>query len=206
MSADIITAIFLFALASTITPGPNNIMLTSAGLNFGVQRCVGMAAGIYIGFPVMVIAVGLGLGAVFSSFPNILKIMNIVGISYLLYLAYGIATSEPQDLSQDSNAHTSKPPGFIQMALFQWVNPKAWIMATGAVATFVQPHISPSQQVLIISAIFFLVAIPCTMLWLTFGAKLRMLIGSPESQRMFNQLMAIILVVSLVPIFKNFFG
>ena len=203
MSLDIIAAIFLFAFSSTITPGPNNILLTSAGLNFGVRRCLGTAAGIYIGFPVMVIAVGLGLGALFSRFAIILQIMNIVGVLYLLYLAYLIATATPQNLEQGSDA---RPPNFLQMALFQWVNPKAWIMATGAVATYVQPQIDPSMQVLIISFIFFIVAIPCTMLWLAFGAKLKTWIGSPTSQRRFNRAMAGLLVLSLAPIVRNFFS
>lgn len=129
---ELVFAIALFAFSSGITPGPNNIMLMTSGVNFGIRLSLPHLAGICIGFPCMVLAIGLGLSAVFQAYPLLHLIIKYVGIAYLLYLAWLIANSS----SRMEGKQTAKPLSFVQAAAFQWVNPKGWIMAVGAIATF----------------------------------------------------------------------
>ncbi len=128
---ELVLPIFLFAFAAAITPGPNNIMIMASGLNFGTVRSLPHLPGICFGFPVMVILIGTGLGVVFEKYPVLHEIIKVIGIIYLIYLAWRIANSD-----KTSEAATpGKPFTFLQSALFQWVNPKGWIMASSAMTT-----------------------------------------------------------------------
>lgn len=188
--------VFIFAASAGITPGPNNIMLMTSGLNFGTRKSLPHYLGICIGFPLMVILIGFGLGFVFDKFPVIHDIIRIAGIVYLLYLSWLIANAAPRSLTENE----SKPFSFLQAVLFQWVNPKAWIMATGAVAAYTTSTADIYIQVLIIAAIFMLVTFPSTGIWLLFGVWLKHLFKTPAHQRVFNIAMAILLVLSITPI------
>lgn len=195
-----LSAIFLFAISATITPGPNNVMIMTSGLNHGVRRSLPHLLGICFGFPVMVIVVGSGLGIVFQWVPLLHTLIKVVGIVYLLYLAWLIANSAPTDL----NGSKSNPFSFIQAALFQWVNPKAWVMATGAIAAFTTVDGNVYWQSLMIAGVFFLIAFPCVGGWLYFGVALKRLLTSESHQRWFNRAMALLLVVSIVPAITDF--
>jgi len=127
---EIVLSVLLFALVSTVTPGPNNIMIMTSGVNFGVWRTLPHYLGICFGFPAMVVAISLGLGKVFEAFPQLHLVIKVLGITYLLYLAWRIATTA----TEIDGEKTSKPLSFLQAAAFQWVNPKAWVMAVGALA------------------------------------------------------------------------
>lgn len=195
-SADLLTAFVLFAFVSSITPGPNNTMLLASGVNFGVRRSIPHALGISIGFMVMVLAVGFGLGQLFTAWPPLYSILRYAGAAYLLYLAWKIATSGP--ISGDSR-HTRKPLGFWGAAAFQWVNPKAWVMAVGAITTY-----TPAQgyvfNVIVIAALFALVNLPSVGIWVMFGSALRNVLQNPRWLMLFNVLMAVLLVISLYPL------
>tara|TARA_R110000772_G_scaffold63282_2_gene141756 strand:+ start:1971 stop:2585 length:615 start_codon:yes stop_codon:yes gene_type:complete len=188
--------IFIFATSAGITPGPNNIMLMTSGLNFGTRKSIPHYLGICIGFPFMVILIGVGLGFVFDKFPAIHEIIRIAGVAYLLYLSWLIANAAPSSLSENE----SRPFSFLQAVLFQWVNPKAWIMASGAVAAYTTSTADIYMQVLIIAAVFMLVTFPSTGIWLLFGVWLKRLFKTPSYQRIFNISMAILLVLSITPI------
>lgn len=162
---DFVSAIFMFAFSTTITPGPNNVMIMTSGMNYGTKKSMPHFMGICIGFPVMVICVGLGLGILFERYPLIHEVIKIIGVGYLLYLAWLIARAAPSEL----NSSTTKPLTFIQSALFQWLNPKAWIVATGAVAAYTAVSLDIYSQVLLISFAFFIAAFPCVGIWLFFG-------------------------------------
>ncbi len=192
---ELILAIALFAFSSGITPGPNNIMLMSSGVNFGIKPSLPHLAGISLGFPTMVLAIGLGLSAVFQAYPLLHLIIKYVGIIYLLYLAWLIANSS----SKMEGKQTSKPFTFIQAAAFQWVNPKGWIMAVGAIATFTHIDQPLTPQVLTIASVFLTVAFPCALVWLGFGVALKRLLKNQQQQRWFNITMAILLVLSIIP-------
>jgi threonine/homoserine/homoserine lactone efflux protein len=185
----------MFAMVSTITPGPNNIMIMSSGLNYGIRRSLPHWFGIFLGFPIMTLAVGLGLGQAFVQWPWLHSVIKVLGISYLLFLAYKIAMTK----TQSHQSKNSQPLTFMQAALFQWVNPKAWVMAIGALATFTTLEWSMFQQALLISLAFIMVGIPGTGLWLFAGSLLQQLLKQPAYQRAFNYTMAVLLVLSLIP-------
>lgn len=192
---EFIIAVALFAFSSGITPGPNNIMLMTSGVNFGVQRSLPHLCGICLGFPVMVLAIGLGLTTLFNQYPILHTVIKYVGIGYLLYLAWLIANSS----SKMEGVAKANPLTFIQAAAFQWVNPKGWIMAIGAVATFTSIEQPLVPQVVSIASIFLAVALPCALVWLGFGVALKRLLKNQRQQRVFNISMALLLVASIIP-------
>ncbi len=194
-----LSAIFLFALSTSITPGPNNIMVMTSGLNHGLRKTTPHYLGICLGFPAMVLAIGLGLGAIFMQLPMLHKIIKIVGIGYLLYLAWLIAKTKPE------LAESGKPLSFMQAVLFQWVNPKAWIMAMGAVATYTSLDGNILTEVAIITGIYLLVLFPAVGSWFLCGSRLQLLIKSPRQQRAFNICMALLLVSSVLPMLRSQF-
>lgn len=193
---DLLLAVLFFAFSTTITPGPNNVMIMSSGMNYGIRASVPHLVGICLGFPLMVLLVGLGFGVVFERYPHLHQLIKVLGITYLIWLAWRIASAEPKAIEQGK----SKPFSFIQAALFQWVNGKAWVMASGAVAAFTSVGGVYWIEVSIITAAFLLVAFPCVGLWLVCGAALRTLLTKAIFQRIFNITMAVILVLSIVPV------
>ncbi|GIU51399.1 LysE family translocator [Shewanella sp. 10N.261.52.F9] len=195
---ELILTIALFAFSSGITPGPNNIMLMSSGVNFGVKRSLPHLSGICIGFPTMVLAIGLGLSAVFQTYPLLHSIIKYVGISYMLYLAWLIANSSAKMNGKD----TAAPLSFLQAAAFQWVNPKAWIMGIGAVATFTTMSQALTPQVFTIALVFFFIAVPSAFVWLGFGVALKRLLKNQRQQKIFNVTMALLLVLSILPMIR----
>lgn len=192
---DVFVAVLFFAFSSTITPGPNNLMMLSSGVNYGVRASLPHFVGICLGFPAMVLVVGLGFDVVFQQLPWLHPLIKWAGIVYLLYLAYAIATTAPRQL-QGTDRH---PMTFLQAAAFQWVNGKAWIMASGAIAAFSQSA-AMTESVVAITLAFLLVAFPCVGLWLTSGAYLRQHLESEQAQRWFNRSMGALLVASVVPV------
>jgi threonine/homoserine/homoserine lactone efflux protein len=189
-------AVLFFAFSTTITPGPNNVMIMSSGVNYGIKASMPHWLGICLGFPLMVLLVGLGFGVVFERYPHLHQLIKVLGVAYLIWLAWQIASAEPKAIEQGK----SKPFSFIQAALFQWVNGKAWVMASGAVAAFTTVGGVYWLEVSIITAAFLLVAFPCVGLWLVFGAALRAILIKALFQRIFNICMAIILLLSVVPV------
>ncbi|MCP4596989.1 LysE family translocator [Neptuniibacter sp.] len=194
-------AILVFAVSTTVTPGPNNIMILSSGVNYGVKRSLPHLLGICIGFPLMVAAVGLGFGSVFESFPIFHELIKVMGLTYLLYLAWKVATASTGPLETKDN--NSRPMTFIQAVLFQWVNPKAWIMATGAIAAYTSQDSSILLQVIVISTVFFIAAFPCVGVWLFFGSLIQKYLKDEVFQKTFNVIMAALLVISVLPVVKD---
>lgn len=194
-------ALILFTLASSITPGPNNTLILASGVNHGVKKSLPHFLGICVGFPLMVIAVGLGAGTLFKQFPAVQIGLKIIGVCYLLYLAFKVATAPTNRMESENK----KPFTFFQAALFQWVNPKAWIMAIGSVVTFSSVSGNYLVEVIFIAMNFVLFGAPCTGLWLLFGASLKNLLSNPVRLRIFNAVMAILLVMSLAPVIQELY-
>ncbi|PCK33000.1 LysE family translocator [Pseudoalteromonas piscicida] len=193
---DYLIAVTLFAIASSVTPGPNNIMVMTSGVNFGLKRSIPLLSGICIGFSVMLLLAGLGFAALFERFPDLHFILKCVGVVYLLYLAYLIAVSPSDDNSNDN----VKPFSFIKGALFQWVNAKAWIVAIGAISTYTSTDADFMSQNLMITCVFLLVSFPCVGIWLVFGSSLKHVLQNKRARKWFNLMMATLLVLSVVPI------
>ena len=193
--------IALFAVATCVTPGPNNTMIMTSGLNYGIQRSMPHYLGIILGFPAMVVAVGFGLATLFDQYPILHLLLKVAGASYLTFLAWKIASAPVSDLSVTEG----KPFTFIQAAAFQWVNPKAWVLAVGATATYTIVGTDYGYQVLVLALIFLIFGAPCIMLWLWFGASLKRFMQKPESVKVFNYAMAGLLMLSLLPVFNDLF-
>lgn len=171
-------------------------MLTATGLNFGFRRGIPHLLGICIGFPVMLVLIGLGFGSLFKLYPILHDLIKLIGILYLLYLAWKIATSRRAN-QQDIQ---SRPMNFWESAAFQWVNPKGWVMGSSALAAFTSLEADFLIQVLIVAGTFMLVAFPCAGIWLVFGASLQAYLRNPNHLRLFNISMALLLVASIIPV------
>lgn len=193
---EILLPLAAFAISSSITPGPNNLMLTASGVNFGFRRTLPHMAGIAVGFPVMLLAICLGLGGVFRAVPQIHVVLRYVGLAYMLWLAWKIATSGPAEGTGETGR---RPLGFFQAAGFQWVNPKAWMMAAGAVTTYTSPGGNLLAEALLVAGVFAAVSFPCVALWTAFGAALERLLRRPLWLRVFNVIMALMVVASTLP-------
>ncbi|QFI38520.1 LysE family translocator [Moritella marina ATCC 15381] len=186
-------ALMTFALVSTVSPGPNNIMLMTSGANVGFMRTIPHMLGIIFGFSLMVILVGFGLMGLFSSYPAVQQGLRIVSIFYLLYLAIKIATSK----SMSSAAADYKPMSFLAAASFQWVNPKAWTMVLTAISVYAAS--TELQDILLVSLVFALITVPSVGLWTAAGKKLQSGLQVPHRIKLFNYSMAGLLVFSIVP-------
>jgi len=184
-----------FAFASSITPGPNNTMLLASGVNHGFRRTVPHIAGISLGCMAMLILVGLGLGEVFAAVPFIYGALRCAGAAYLLWLAWNIAQAGPM---ADRKASV-RPMTFWQAVAFQWINPKAWIMVVGAVSTYA-PRDGFGQNVVVLALLLGLVNTPSICVWAGCGTALRPFLSHPVRVRVFNVMMALLLVLSLLPI------
>ncbi|KJZ65068.1 MULTISPECIES: LysE family translocator [Pseudomonas] len=202
LSLDLLLGFALFALVTSITPGPNNTMLLASGVNFGFNRTIPHMLGITCGFFVLVVAVGFGLGAVFQTYPLLYSVLRYVGAAYLLYLAWKIARSGPVSESEKGE---SKPISYLGAAAFQWVNPKAWIMAIGAISTYT-PMQGYFTNVIVIAAVFALINLPSVSVWAGCGTLLRNVLKDRRWLRLFNWGMALLLVASLYPLLLESFS
>lgn len=191
---DLLLALAAFSLVSSITPGPNNLMLMASGANFGFRRSIPHMLGIAIGFSVMVLLVGLGLAQLFVRFPVAHTILKLVSVLYLLWLAWKIATAA----APRAGAGRGRPFTFWQAAAFQWVNPKAWAMALTAVTVY-----APGQgawAMAMVACVFGIINLPSVSVWTVLGQQLRRLLTSPARLRAFNGTMAVALIASLYPV------
>jgi threonine/homoserine/homoserine lactone efflux protein len=199
MTYDLILALAGFAFVSSITPGPNNLMLMTSGANFGFARTVPHLLGVSIGFTAMVAIIGAGLAQAFAAAPVLHTVLKVVSAVYLLYLAWKIAVAAPPNAE---GAARAKPMSFLQAAAFQWVNPKAWTMALTAVSVYAPtgPEGVSLLTLAIIAGVFGAINLPSVGVWTAIGTQLRRVLSSPGSFRVFNGVMAALLVASLVPV------
>jgi threonine/homoserine/homoserine lactone efflux protein len=197
MSADTLLALVLFAFATSITPGPNNMMLFASGVNFGFRRTIPHMFGIGAGFLSLLLGVGLGLGALLSAYPPAFIALKVAGGLYLLWIAWRIGSSR----SMGEGQAKSRPMTFLGAAAFQWVNPKAWVMAITAMAVYPNPE-QYALTVAIVALVFAAVNVPSVSTWAGFGSALREWLSVPVRLKWFNITMALLLVLSLWPMLK----
>lgn len=198
LTAELFTALVAFAFVSSITPGPNNLMLMTSGTNFGFVRTIPHMLGVSIGFTLMIVLVGAGLAKVFEIYPLAHQILKYASCAYLVWLAWKIATSPPPGAKPGAEA-SAKPMTFLQAALFQWVNPKAWTMALTAVSAYTLPA-NPIVSLLIVAAVFGAINLPSVGSWTLLGMQLRRFLSDPRKLRIFNVTMAATLVATLYPV------
>ncbi len=195
MSPELLLALAGFAFVSSITPGPNNLMLLASGVNFGLWRTVPHMLGISLGHAFMVLMVGVGLIQLFDAWPMSYTILKVVSVAYLLYLAWKIATAS----SMGEATSTGKPMTFFQAAAFQWVNPKAWTMALTALTAYTAAG-SGYVGILTTALVFSMINFPSVTIWTVLGQEMRRFLGTERRVRIFNITAAILLVASLYPI------
>lgn len=172
------------------------MMIMTSGLNFGVQRSIPHWLGIISGVPVMMFMLGLGLDQVFQLYPLSFTIVKILGCSYLLYLAFKISRMK---VSTDKARVGQNPMTYLQALLFQWVNPKAWVMCIGAIAAFTAQDAALLPQITVIAITFMAVGFFCVGTWMTAGKLLQKLIKNDSHQQRFNTVMGALLAVSVIP-------
>ncbi|HEY0236004.1 MAG TPA: LysE family translocator [Afipia sp.] len=198
MSHQLLIALVVFAAAALFTPGPNNIMLMTSGLNYGFTRTLPHLAGVCIGFTLLVIIAGFGLGAVFSAYPVLQTALKYGGAAYLAFLAVRIALSHPAKVREPADG---KPMSFLAAVLFQWVNVKGWISAIGVVTAYAA--IAPYPvNILVLSAVMLAVEFGAAVTWTTLGTSLQSVISQPIAVRIFNVTMALLLLASLYPVLR----
>lgn len=176
----------LYMISMTITPGPNNVMLTASGANYGFMRTLPHIFGILGGCFLLFAGIALGLGLLFERYPLVQTVLRLIGSAYLIYLAWRIATAPPPDMTRRGEG---RPLGFWQAAAFQFANPKAWVMGLALMAGFLPQGGDMLFNALLLAAFSEVVALPCIALWAGFGVAIGRWLETPRAWRVFNGLM-----------------
>jgi threonine/homoserine/homoserine lactone efflux protein len=182
-----------YTVVMTITPGPNNVLLLSSGLNFGLRRTGWHLAGIFCGTLLMIGFVGAGLGPLFEQAPGLQTFLKLAGSMYMLWLARQL-----WNVNALQAAEVARPIRFDEAALFQAINPKVWLMAITVNAAFVPTGEHYAEYVAMAALIFGATAMPCITLWAASGAGLRAWIENPAALRRINRVMAVLAATTVV--------
>jgi threonine/homoserine/homoserine lactone efflux protein len=194
MSTEQVQAFLVFAVVAAVTPGPSNVMLTATGANVGVLRGLPCLFGVGAGMGVMLFLVAYGLGSLVLGSPIVLEALKWCGAAFLLWLSWKIATA-----GKGGAAHRERPLGFLGAALFQWINPKSWLVSASAAGTYLQADAGTAvAQSLAIGALFVAAAIPSGFVWLAAGVGLQRVLDSPRRLRAFNVAMGAMLASSVI--------
>ncbi len=194
MTWETLSALALFAFVTSVTPGPNNLMLMASGANFGFRRTIPHMLGVALGFVLMAFLVGVGLAGLFQTYPVAVTVLEVANVGYMLWLAWKIAhAAAPKEREATGN-----PITFLQAAAFQWVNPKAWAMALTAVTVY-----APERSlgaVALVAAVFGAINLPSVSVWTVLGQQVRRVLTTGRRLVAFNWTMAVLLVASLAPV------
>ncbi|MCG8354010.1 MAG: LysE family translocator [Kiloniellales bacterium] len=187
-------AFMLFAFVAAVTPGPSNVLLTTAGANAGFWRGLPCLFGVVLGMGFMMFVVAFGLGSLVLGNPAVLSGLKVVGAGFLLWLAWKIATA-----GRSQGPDERPPVGFVAAAAFQWINPKSWLVCAGAVGTYLAPQAgSALDQSAAFALLFVLAALPCAFMWLGLGLGVQRLLQTERALRVFNVTMGALLAGSVV--------
>jgi threonine/homoserine/homoserine lactone efflux protein len=181
----------MYSFVMSITPGPNNVMLTAAGATFGFRRTVPHMLGVCVGFSIELLAVCAGLGAIFTRWPDLQTVLRWVGAAYLLYLGVRMLGG-----GEARTGATTRPVTFLEAALFQFLNPKAWVMTLTAATLFLPRELGVIAADAYMVAVMVLINLPCIAVWALFGSSLRSFLARPASRKGFNAAMAVALAAT----------
>ena len=192
---DFFGGIALFAFATSIIPGPNTMIIATAAVNFGLVKTARVIFGVNFGFAAMLLIVALGGGFIFARYPFLHDVLRWTGIVFMCWLAWKIASAGNAEKSR-----ATKPPTFFQMATFQWINPKSWVMCGGATAAFISAEHGAVLEAVLMTATFFLVDVPCMWIWGFCGATIgKFLHANPIRVRVFNIAIAVLMLGAFIP-------
>ena len=195
MPIELLPGLALFALVSSITPGPNNLMLMTSGANHGFRRSLPHLLGVGGGFMLMIILVGTGISEIFQRYPLSFHLLRVGSVIYLIYLAARLVGARSL---AEGGVRRPPPMSFLQGALFQWVNPKAWAMALTAVSVYApEPGLG---AIVLVAGVFATINLPSVSLWTLLGRQLRQRLSNEKTLRRFNVTMAMLLLVSVLPL------
>lgn len=195
MTYETLFPLMLYAFSTSITPGPNNLMLMSSGANFGLIRTLPHLAGISFGFTLMTVLIGVALMGPIERYPALLEGLKYICFAFVLYLAWRILTSSAPDGEKSKRA---RPLAFHEAAAFQWLNPKAIAMALTTITAYCQQQ--SFWSILLAASIFGLINAPSSGIWILLGQSMRRLLQRPAALRLFNTVMASLLVLSMLPV------
>jgi len=173
-----------YSFVMSSTPGPNNLMLTASGANFGYRRSLPFILGIAAGHGPQIFFTCLGLGALFQNYPLLHQALRIAGAAYLAVLAWRLAGSAV------GQREMQQPLGFWQAVAFQAVNPKGWVKAITVATVFMPGGLAPLPAAALVAAISIAINLPCVSAWALFGVAIRRLLTDPRRRRIFNAIMA----------------
>lgn len=194
---NILISVIIFILIATITPGPNNILLLSSGLNFGYKKTLPLLVGIIVGVNFMMIALGFGFDIIFKKYPFFTSILKIFGSFYILYLAYKIANDSSSYKLKNLN---QKPINFIQAILLQLINPKIWI----SIITTISLYANNQKQLFVIEMIFFIFSTISGIIWVLGGIFLKQILKNQKQLQILNYILAFCLILCILPNFIEF--
>lgn len=194
MDYNLLAALLAFAFVTSVTPGPNNLMLMASGANFGMRRTLPHMLGVSLGHALMVFLVGLGIASLFTTFPASKTVLKLASIVYMLWLAWKIANAA----APGERTASGTPMSFVQAAAFQWVNPKAWYMAIFAITNYAQTGSIAAAGM--VAVVFAAVNLPSVSVWALAGQQLRRWLTNPGRLRGFNWTMAALLIASTIPV------
>jgi threonine/homoserine/homoserine lactone efflux protein len=177
----------------SITPGPNNVMVTASGATFGYRATLPHVLGIAVGAALQTVLVCLGLGVLFEHVPVLHAVLSWAGALYLLFLAWRLARC-----GAVAAASANRPMTMLEAALFQAVNPKAWVMAITTASVFLPRDSALTTAIVLIAILFLAVNIPCVSVWALFGSGMRRLLKRPSYRSAFNLTMSALLVVTAI--------
>ena len=192
---DTILALVAFSFVSSITPGPNNVLLWASGAAFGLRRTVPHIVGTAAGLGLMALAAAAGLAALVTTVPGLAVAMKVLGSIYLLVLAYRIAGTRGL-----AKGELASPLGLIQAAAFQVVNPKAWIFALGAITTFRPSGLSPVDGTALVAATMMAVILPTAAVWAAAGGAINRLLTNEGRRRVVSLLLAVLVVATVASV------
>lgn len=184
-----------FTVAATMAPGPNNVIVASIGARRGALAALPYMLGVAIGWAIMILLVGTGLTGALARMPLLAVGMRWVALAFIVLLAWQIAMAP-----LPGEARAGRLPGFVAAVFFQWVNPTGWLLALGLISAWIRPDRALLAQVALFAAVFAFAALPSGLLWALLGSGAARLLHSPSRLRVFNVVMAILLIVSMLPV------
>ncbi|WOE32590.1 MULTISPECIES: LysE family translocator [unclassified Acinetobacter] len=196
MTFNLYLAFCIYAIITSVTPGPNNFMALASGVNYGIIKTIPLVLGIAFGFTIIFLLLALGINSLFIKFPILMPILKIVGCIYILYLSYLIAFAGQLNPSSE---HKNKVLGFWKGAFFQWVNPKSWIVLLGSISAYIKTTTS-QHDIILIGLTYGIIGFICVLLWAIVGDRLAHYLNQGHRVIIFNRIMGGLLALSLIPI------
>jgi len=193
MDVTIVVAFLLLTVPSFVTPGPNNLMLMASSAKFGVVRTLPHMAGVNVGYPVMLFLIGLGLGEIFTSFPLLQTILKYAAAAYFLWMAWHLL-----GLKVGVDTGAARPMRFFEAALFQWVNPKAWIISISFISAFILPGEGRMTSLVLITLGCVLVGPLASITWILFGKQLQVFLRRTGTEKFLGAILALLMLSAVV--------